>query len=141
MTRTWWLVQRARLLPAVGLVILSASCGVRPAAAGAAHPSGSNVLVSGVVQAGPACPVERQGHPCKPRPVSNVRVEARSLPSGVTASTRTSADGHYLLRLRGGRYVLVAMTGQILPVCPHVHILVTSLAPVRADINCDSGIR
>jgi hypothetical protein len=60
---------------------------------------------------------------------------------GVTASTRTSADGHYALRLRQGRYVLVAMTRQIFPVCPHVHILITSRAPVRADINCDSGIR
>jgi hypothetical protein len=59
----------------------------------------------------------------------------------VTASTRTSADGHYVLMVRRGRYVLVAMTGQIFPLCPHVHIFVTSQAPVRADINCDSGIR
>jgi hypothetical protein len=59
----------------------------------------------------------------------------------MTTSTRTSADGHYFLRLRRGRYVLVAMTSQILPLCPHVHISVTSLAPIRADINCDSGIR
>jgi hypothetical protein len=43
--------------------------------------------------------------------------------------------------VRRGRYVLAAMTGKILTRCPHVHIFVTSLAPVRADINCDSGIR
>jgi len=73
--------------------------------------------------------------------VGNVRVEARSLPMRVITSTRTSADGHYFLRLRRGRYVLVTMTGQILPRCPRVLIVVTSLAPVRADINCDSGIR
>jgi hypothetical protein len=99
------------------------------------------VLLSGVVEASPGCPVERQAHPCKPRPVGDVRVEARSLHAGATASTRTSADGQYSLRLRRGRYVLVAMTGQILPRCPHVLVSVTSLAPVRADINCDSGIR
>ncbi len=73
--------------------------------------------------------------------MGDVRVEARSLPAGATASTRTRADGHYSLRLRRGRYVLVAMTGQILPRCPHVLVSVTSPAPVRADINCDSGIR
>ena len=142
MIRTWWLAARASLLlPAVGLALLSASCGVRPATAGPAQPSGSTVLLSGVVQASPGCPVERQGHPCKPLPVGNVLVEARSLPRGVTARTRTSADGHYLLRLSRGRYVLAAMTRQIPPRCPYVHIVVTSLAPVRADINCDSGIR
>ena len=141
MTTTWWLGVRAWLLSAVGLVLLCTACGARPAATSPARPSGSTVLLSGVVQAGPGCPVERQGQPCKPRPVGNARVEARSLPTGVTASTRTSADGRYSLRLRRGRYVLVAMTAQLLPVCPHVHILVTSPGPVRADINCDSGIR
>jgi hypothetical protein len=142
MTTTRSLGPRARLLlPAAGLVLLTASCGVRQAATGPAQPPGSTVLLSGVVQASPSCPVERQGHPCKPRLVGNVRVEARSLPAGVTTSTRTSADGRYFLRLRRGRYVLVAITGQTFPICPHVHIFVNSLAPVRADINCDSGIR
>jgi hypothetical protein len=73
--------------------------------------------------------------------VGDVRVEARPLSAGVTASTRTSADGRYFLRLRRGRYVLVALTRQIPPRCPHVLVSVTSLAPVRANINCDSGIR
>jgi hypothetical protein len=142
MTTTRQLGRRARwLLPVVGLVLLSASCGVHPAATGPAQLSGSTVLLSGVVEASPGCPVERQDHPCKPRPVGDVRVEARSLPAGATASTRTRADGHYSLRLRRGRYVLVAMTRQILPRCPHVLVSLTSLAPVHADINCDSGIR
>lgn len=142
MPTTWWPGPRARwLLPAAGLALLSVSCGVRPAAMGPAQPDGPTVLLSGVVQASPGCPVQRQDHPCKPRPVGNVRVEARSLPAGVTASTRTGASGHYFLRLRRGRYALIAMTGQILPHCPHVLIFVTSRAPVRADINCDSGIR
>jgi hypothetical protein len=142
MIRTWRLVARASLPPlAVGLALLSASCGVRQATAGPGRPPGPTVLLSGVVQASPGCPVERQGQPCKPDPVGNVLVEARSLPTGVTARTRTSADGHYLLRLRRGRYVLTVTTGQTPTRCPHVHIFVTSLAPVRADIPCDSGIR
>ena len=78
---------------------------------------------------------------CKPRPVSDVRVEARSLSAGVTASTRTRAGGHYSFRLGQGRYVLVTVTGQVFPRCPHVLVWVTSPAPVRASIHCDSGIR
>jgi hypothetical protein len=142
MITTWSPGLRARLLlPAAGLVLLSASCGVRQAVTGPPQPSGATALLSGVVRAGPSCPVERPGHPCKPRPLGNIRVEARSVPAGVITSTRTSTAGHYVLRLSQGRYLLVAMTGQVPPRCPQVHISVTPPAPVRADINCDSGIR
>jgi hypothetical protein len=137
-----WLGPQARwLLPAAGLVLVSASCGVRPAATHPAQPFSSTVLIFGTVEASPGCPVERQNRACKPRPLGDVRVEARSLPAGVAASTRTRADGHYSFRLGQGRYVLVAATRQVVPRCPHVLVAVTSPAPVRANINCDSGIR
>jgi hypothetical protein len=137
-----WVSPQARwLLPAAGLVLVSASCGVRSAATGSTQPSGSTALVAGVVEASPGCPVERQDHPCQPRPLADVRVEARSLPAGATASTRTHADGHYSFRLGQGRYELVAVTGQVVPRCPHVLVSVTSQGRVRADIHCDSGIR
>lgn len=137
-----WPGRQARwLLPTAALVLVSASCGVRPAGTAPAQPSGSNTLISGVVEARPGCPVERPSRVCRPRPVGDVRVEARSLPAGLIASTRTHADGHYSLRLGKGRYVLVAVTRQVVPRCPHVLVAVTSPAPVRANINCDSGIR
>jgi hypothetical protein len=143
-----WFGPRARWwLPAAALVLVSASCGVppaggvRPAGTGSAQPSGPATLISGVVEARPGCPVERPSRLCKPRPLGHVRVEARALPAGVTASTRTRADGHYSFRLGPGRYVLVAVTRQVLPRCPHVLVPVTSPAPVRANITCDSGIR
>jgi hypothetical protein len=129
------------LLSSAGLVLVSASCGVRPAATNPAQPPGSTARVFGVVEAGPGCPVERQGHVCQPRLLGDVRVEARLLPAAVTATTRTGADGHYSFRLAKGRYVLVAATGQVVPRCPDVLVSVTSPAPVRANINCDSGIR
>jgi len=142
MTTLRWFGPQARwLLPTATLVLVSASCGVRPAGTHAAQPSGSTTLISGVVEASPGCPVERPSRPCKPRPLSEVRVEARSVPGGVTASTRSRADGHYSFRLGQGRYVLVAVTSQVVPRCPHVLVSVTSPAPVRANINCDSGIR
>jgi hypothetical protein len=133
--QAWW------LLPAAVLVLVSASCGVRPTGTGSAQPSGPVTLISGVIEASPGCPVERPSRPCKSRPLGDVRVEARSLPAGETASTRTRDDGHYSFRLGQGRYVLVAVTRQVVPRCPHVLVSVTSAAPVRANINCDSGIR
>lgn len=137
----WFGPQARWLLPTVALVLVSASCGVRTAGTGPAQPSGPVALISGVVEARPGCPVERPSRLCQPRPLGDVRVEARSLPAGVTASTRAHADGHYSFRLGKGRYVLIAVTRQVLPRCPHVLVSVTSPAAVRANINCDSGIR
>ena len=146
-TMRWFGPQARWWLPAAALVLVSASCGVlpaggvRPAGTGSAQPSGPVTLISGVVEARPGCPVERPSRLCRPRPLGHVRIEARSLPAGGTASTRTRADGHYSFRLAPGRYVLVAVTRQVLPRCPHVLVPVTSPAPVRANITCDSGIR
>jgi hypothetical protein len=131
-----WLGPRVwRLLATVGIALVSASCGARPAATGPAQPPDSTAVIFGVVQASPGCPVKRQHRACRPRLLGDVRVEARSLPAGVTSSTRTHADGHYSLRLGNGRYVLAAMTSQIVPRCPHVLVSVISPAPVRASIN------
>ncbi len=130
--RAWW------LLLAVGLALVSASCGVRSAST---ESSGSTAVVSGVVQASPGCPVEQQGQNCQPRRLGNIQVEARSVPAGVTVTTRTSTGGHYSFRLAPGQYVLVAVMRQVIPNCPHVSVSVTSPVPVRADITCDSGIR
>ena len=102
---------------------------------------GSTALIFGVVAASPGCPVERQDHACKPRVLGGVRVEARPLAAGTTATTRTGAGGRYSFRLAKGRYVLVAATGQVVPRCPHIFVSVISPAPVHADISCDSGIR
>jgi hypothetical protein len=129
------------LLPAVGLVLLSAACGMPAASTAATQLSGSTALIFGVVEASPGCPIERQDHACNPRPMGDVQVEARSLPARVTASTRTRTDGHYSFRLAQGRYVLVAVTRQVVPRCPHVPVLVAPPAPVRVNIGCDSGIR
>jgi hypothetical protein len=131
----WW------LLPATSLVLVTAACGVRPAPANAARPSGPAALISGVVEASPGCPVERQNPACRPRRLGDVQVEARSVPAGLTVTARTRADGHYAFRLRPGRYVLVAAARQAVPRCPHVLVSATSPAPVHININCDSGIR
>jgi hypothetical protein len=163
-TATRRLGWRARwLLPAVGIVLASASCGVRPAAtpSNQAEPAGSTsagstssgstssgstssgptALVSGVVETGSGCPVQLDDSQCKARRLADVQVEARPLPAGTTVSTRTRGDGHYSLRLGQGRYMLVVVLGQGVPNCSQMVVSVTSAASVRVDIRCDSGIR
>jgi hypothetical protein len=148
------------VLPAAGLFLMSASCGVRPAAtepaqsfsststttittnAGTITNSNSTATtVAGVVVASPGCPVERRDQACHPRVLGGVRVEARRLPAGVTVTTRTAADGRYSLALAPGRYVLNVAVGRAFPRCPQVTVSVRSARPARADITCDSGIR
>ena len=129
------------MLPAVGFVLVSASCGMRPAATNPVQQPGSTTLIFGVVEASPGCPVERPDRACQPRLLDGVRVEARPLAVGTTATTRTGTGGRYSFRLAKGRYELVAATGQVVPHCPHIVVSVTTPAPVHADISCDSGIR
>ena len=148
-TATRRLGWRARwLLPAVGIVLASASCGVRPAAtpSNQAEPSGSTsagptALVSGVVETGSGCPVQLDDSRCEARRLGDVQVEARPLPAGAAVSTRTRGDGHYSLRLRQGRYMLVVVPGQGVPNCSQMVVSVTSQASVRVNIRCNSGIR
>jgi hypothetical protein len=155
------------LIPAA-VVLVTASCGTRvagtavptgsaaPDAAGAAatrtisaapaatptrSSSGSSVVIFGVVQAGPVCPVDPVYHACRPRPLGHVEVQARSPGAAVVASARTQTDGHYSLHLGPGSYVLVVVTTQLFPRCPHTLVSTGSGAPVRANINCDTGIR
>jgi hypothetical protein len=139
------------LLPAVGIVLACASCGVRSAAAPSTGPtsptppsstsSGSIALVSGVVESSSGCPVQRLDSRCEARRLGNVQVEARSLSAGVTASTRTSGDGHYSFRLQQGRYMLSVVLGQVVLRCSGVLVSITSRSPVQADIRCETGIR
>ena len=150
-TIRWPGSQTRWLLPTVGIVLACASCGVRPAAAPSTEPSsstphsstpsGSIALVSGVVETSSGCPVQRLDSRCEARRLGDVQVEARSLSAGVTASTRTSGDGHYSFRLQQGRYMLIVVLRQVVPRCSQVLVSITSQSPVQADIHCDTGIR
>jgi hypothetical protein len=112
------------------------------APSGTATPSpGATAVIFGVVQASPACPVDRVYRACRPRPLGHVEVQARSPSAEVMASALTEADGHYSLRLGAGSYLLVVVITQVFPRCPHVPVSVGSGAAIRATINCDTGLR
>jgi len=93
------------------------------------------------VETGSGCPVQRLDSRCAARRLGDVQVEARSLSAGVTASTRTSGDGHYSFRLQQGRYMLTVVLGQVVLRCSGVLVSITSRSPVQADIRCETGIR
>jgi hypothetical protein len=99
--------------------------------------------VSGVVLAGPTCPVVTREQPCPPRPVET-EIEARNAAGETVAHTRTDANGRYALALTPGAYTVIAATGPGGPMfCDPVDVTVpTGPGPVvQADISCDTGIR
>ena len=132
----------AAAVSVVLVFVLAAGCGSGSSLSGAsATVPDSGVRVFGIVQAGPTCPVERKGHPCPPRPLSGVRIEARATSGQVVTSARTSSNGSYVLTVTPGIYVLAVKTKHILPRCPLKRIIVRPRSPDKADINCDTGIR
>lgn len=107
----------------------------------ATRPPGATAVIFGLVQAGPSCPVDRVYHACRPHPLGDIEVQARLPSTMVAASARTETGGHYSLTLAPGRYLLVVMTAQMFPRCPHVLVSVRSGSAIRANINCDTGLR
>ena len=94
----------------------------------------------GFVTAGPTCPVERQGQPCPPRPVS-AEIDAHNAGGATVGSTRTDSHGRYALDLSPGSYELVAVVMSSLPRCPNTPVDVQRGSATRLDISCDTGIR
>ena len=129
---------------AAAVVVVTAACGSRmPAASDPAttRPAAATGVIFGIVQAGPTCPVESTDHACRPRPLGDAEVRARSARTGLTFSARTSARGHFFVRLRPGEYVLTVATTAVFPRCPPEGVSVRSGTAVRANIICDTGIR
>ena len=107
----------------------------------ATQPAAAAGVIFGIVQAGPTCPVESAYHACRPRPLGNAVLRARSARTGLTFSARTSTGGHFFVRLRPGEYVLTVAATTVFPRCPPVGVSVRSGTAVRANITCDTGIR
>ena len=68
-------------------------------------------------------------------------IEALDASAHIVATTRSAADGRYALNVAPGRYTLVANTGIAFPRCPSLTVDVPNGAAVRADFNCDTGLR
>lgn len=102
----------------------------------ATRPSG---LVIGYVLAAPACPVERVGHPCPPRPVSGAAVVALH-GAAVYGSTVTDGGGAFHLTLPDGRYMIRATNVGGYASTATLQVTISG-TPVHITLTLDSGIR
>lgn len=108
--------------------------------------SGSGTGISGRVTSSPTCPVEtvppQPG--CAPRGFS-ARVRVTRVADGkLVARLTTASDGRFRIRLRPGRYRVLARpaNGASLPRCPRSQAAkVPRSGYARVAIDCDSGIR
>lgn len=96
--------------------------------------------VTGVVTAGPTCPVETIASPCPPAPwEGTVRATAAD---GSTFEARTDPDGAFVLVLPPGHYVVSAVTGSGgPPMAVPVDVTVSEDGTQRVDLTVDTGIR
>jgi hypothetical protein len=131
----------SRIVPglAIGLVLAAM---VAAGVGDASSPSG----IRGRVTSSPTCPVEHTPPDpgCAPRGFA-ARVTVRRVSDNrVAARVSTKADGSYSVRLKAGRYSVLAQpaSGRSLPSCPRpVRATVRSGRYTRVAISCDSGIR
>lgn len=113
-------------------IVLAAGCGSSGTVETAAH---------GTVTAGPTCPVEGEGQPCPPDPVTGATVAAIDPSGHAVRSATTDPAGRYSMSLAPGSYTLRVATDGPFPACPDAQVRVTAGTPVTADILCDTGIR
>jgi hypothetical protein len=124
-------------LPALVVVAILAAC-----QAPASQPA--EVEVSGVAQAGPVCPVERQppDPACADRPVAGAILVVTQNGDEVTRTT-SAADGTFHLRLTPGEYQLIPQPAQgLMGTAPPIALTVRSGVPMAPVVVAyDTGIR
>jgi hypothetical protein len=133
-------MQQKWILAAASLLILFAAACTTP------EPTiGPAPTVSGIVTAGPTCPVEASPEPsaCAPRPVSGAVVIA-SAPNG-TEITRATTDsqGAYLLGIASAGTVVISalpVPGLAQPPAP-VTVDVAPNGAAVVNLEYDTGIR
>lgn len=100
--------------------------------------------VSGVVTAGPVCPVEKNppDPACAPRPVDGAILVFRDGSGTEVARITTAADGTFFAELAQGFYVVAAQPVEGLLGTPGPQaVTVTGGAAVRLALTYDTGIR
>jgi hypothetical protein len=100
--------------------------------------------LTGVVVAGPSCPVEHAETPCPPKPVPSRKVTVKGSDGQVVAITTTDMLGHFSLDLEPGTYtVQVAIIpgsvglSQVTP----GNVTITEGQTTNIQIELDTGIR
>jgi hypothetical protein len=98
--------------------------------------------VTGLVLAGPTCPVERAGQSACVRAVSGAVIVATDATGTERGQATSDSAGTYLLELAPGTYTISAepVTG-LMRVPAAVKVVVPDGPPIRLDLTYDTGIR
>lgn len=96
--------------------------------------------IRGRVVYGPTCPVQRLGHTCERPYQASITIRRKSTDK-VVARVRSSADGGFTVRLRGGVYVLHPQNGKPYPRAETQTVTVRRHRFTTIVVSFDSGIR
>ena len=113
------------------------ACGVGSAAlllVGCSAASPAAMVVTGRIDLGPLCPVERVDSPCPVPPEAFAGVEAVATSGEAQVRAPVAGDGTFTLTLADGSWEVTATAGMS---CATVQV--TTAAPIV--IACDTGIR
>ena len=121
-----------RAVTLVGACLIVIACG----RAAQTTPS----IISGVVEAGPTCPVEIEGKPCPPRKVDDATVTAEDRDGRTAATARTDKTGSFRLSVPAGTYELTAESKSVFG-CDAQTAIVSEGRGASIRIACDTGIR
>jgi len=119
------------------VAVLALSVSLSACASGAQEPAGG---ITGIVTAGPTCPVEMANSPC-PLGVWTGTVRATAT-DGSTQETQTDREGRYRLQLPEGTYeVIPVIAGGGPPSAASVSVTVAAGVMQTLDLQVDTGIR
>lgn len=96
--------------------------------------------ITGNVEIGPTCPVERPGRVCE-RPYRATITIQREPKRTLVARVQSSATGHFRIALAPGRYLLLPQNHRPYPRSSPQDVTVHSHRYTTVRINYDSGIR
>lgn len=128
-------VNRGLLGSAVTGTLLALLC----ACGSPSTPSTGHSGITGVVVAGPQCPVEVIGHPCPPLPISATVIVTD--PLGEVTTFTSDADGQFRIDLPPGTYELTTPSGNHPQLLQPVNVTVAAGTYTRVRLLLDTGIR
>ena len=131
-------MRRLAAVPAVAAVLLLAGCGGAQSSV-AAGPAN----VTGVVVAGPRCPVVTAEDPCPDTPVGGVGIMFTPSSGGDPTSVTAAADGTFSVSLAPGDYVALVqadLSKGVMSAKPE-GVTVPATGAVRVTLHGDTGIR
>jgi hypothetical protein len=116
------------------LVIGLPACGSETAS-GTAHG-----IIEGRVSLGPTMPVCLQGVPCD-GVYEDAKIVVRFQSGEAVAHALTNQAGKFRLDVATGKYIVGVDTDAPLPRCSEAQVIIAAGVTIRADIDCDTGIR